>query len=160
MIQQIFGTTPDYDGSAIQKFLDTTYYDNCTAILKSLISPINIRYSDTMVNNNKWFLMSEIEVGIKGYMNYTDGFFWDYWKQRTGLSSPQQAASTSPSNTVNSGRSMTYANGTLGTAYAIRSRYSATSTNAVSSIGTSGALRIQYIDSVCGIIPACFVAKD
>lgn len=146
---QQFGGSVDYASSAIKNFLDTTYLDNCSEALKSVIAEVNIPYNYTTVKS-KLFLMSAYEVCNIGNGTY-EGVMWDYWKQKTGLSAPNAMY------TNNNGRIMKDRNGTAQSVW-LRSRYSSslvcyvTTTGSVSSTDSPSNTR--------GVLPACFIAKD
>lgn len=151
-IEQIFGSSVDYTTSTIKNFLDTTYYNNCSNDLKSIISDIGVPYyngSSTTAVTSKLFLMSDREICA----NYSstariEGEMWDYWKQKTGLSSP--------SNATYSGRIMKDRSGTDRNVW-LRSRYNS---NTVCYVTTSGAVPSFGPSYHLSVLPACFIAKD
>ncbi len=149
-VSQVFGSGVNYPTSTIKNFLDTTYLGNCSAELKAVISPISIRYSGAVtsvwVDNNNWFLMSGIETG--GTSQPGEGIFWDYWKQKTGL--------TSPTDGSRAGRIVRDRTGTARYAW-LRSRYRVD--GGVYEIFLNGALDAGVPQSSDGVLPACFIAK-
>lgn len=144
---QLFSSYADYSTSLVKDFLDTTYLDNCSDTLKSIISEIDIPYNNTTVKS-KFFLMSDTEVCAIEGDNIIEGMMWDYWKQKTGLSSPN--------NNNNDGRIMKDRNGTAQTVW-LRSRSSSTQVNIVY---TTGSINRSYVNVSYGVIPACFIGKD
>lgn len=152
-ISQQFGTNIYYDQSTVKNFLDTTYYNNCSEEIKSVISDINVTCrtsgSSSTSIESKWFLMGCCEVGGTYYPE--EGIFWDYWKQKTGLSTA--------SNTANSGRIVNGMNGNA-VGWWLRS-YGSNSPYVclVSNNGTMTSGYAQY-NASNGVLPACFIAKD
>lgn len=148
---QVFGTNNDYRTSTVKSYLDTTYLDNCSSELKSIISDINIPwyYSSTGYTTvtSRWFLMSDREVNSLLWTQ-VEGFAWDYWKQKTGLSSPNANA--------NPGRILYASEGAPSTSL-LRSNGGSTSIGYVQNTG-----RIFYTTptSSAGVLPACFIAKE
>lgn len=86
-----------YPSSDIKDFMAGNYYNNCSDEIKKLLSDITINMRDGTIHQLlcKWFIPSEIEVGGKSDTNpNTEGIFWDYWKSKTGLSTPSASANT------------------------------------------------------------------
>lgn len=152
---QVFGSSVEYSTSTIKNFLDTTYLNNCSDTLKSIIADISVQYyngsSKTMVAG-KWFLMSAYEVCNRGNLgtNGYEGVMWDLWKQRTGLSSPDAM------NLYNSGRIMRDRNGTARYVW-LRSRYSSSN---VCCVNLNGDVGSDPSNDSIGVLPACFIGKD
>lgn len=151
---QQFGSNSAYASSAIKTFLDGTYLNNCSADLKAAISEINIPYyngSNMTQVKSKWFLMSAYEVCNQGYNGIAgyEGVMWDYWKQKTGLSSPDTI------NANNAPRIMTERNG-IALRVWLRSYYSS---SRGCSVDTQGAVNYGAVNYGCGVCPACFLAK-
>lgn len=146
-----FGSSTNYSGSSIQTFLNGTYLDSCSANLKDVISNISIPlYSvstakTSTLANQKFFLMSGIEV--MGTFNSGEGFGWDYWKKKTGLSSADNSAKT--------GRDVKTRTG-IGYAYFLRSQYSSSYVVEVQ----SGGITYGAPSGELGILPACFISAD
>ena len=156
---QLFSsTTSDYSESSIKNLLDTTYYNNCSSTLKSLISDINIPYyngSSMTSVPSKWFLMSAYEVcsqneyGTTGY----EGIMWDYWKQKTGLSAPAAVA------TSNNGRIMYDRSSTAQNVW-LRSRfYSQFNNTFICYVFTNGSVNDSTRGLARSVLPACFIAN-
>lgn len=149
--EQNFGSSTqsvDYANSLIKTFLETTYYDNCSNDIKNIISVLNIPCNNTTITA-KWFLMSTTEVYNKGN-NITEGIGWDYWKEKTGLSSPDAIYS------ANNGRIVTDREGTPRLTW-LRDQYN---TNNVFRIGTNGDVYYAYPTWGYGVLPACFISKN
>lgn len=108
---------------------------------------MDIQYYNGTIVNNKMFLMSDREV-CSNYSLVAEGIMWDYWKQKTGL--------TSPSSDNNSGRIMKDRNGTAQYVW-LRSRYTTKTACYVSVYG--GILDLGSQNSI-GVLPACFISKD
>lgn len=141
---QQFGSSVDYATSVVRTFLDTTYLNSCSDELKSVISELRITTYRTLINS-KWFLMSGVEMG--GAYSHGEGFFWDYWKQKTGLSSPNANA--------NVGRVLTDRVGTSHSVWS-RSKYMFN----VYYVQTSGSFGSDNYTKLFGVLPACFIAKS
>lgn len=146
----------DYNGSYIQSFLNGDYYNSCSAALKSLIAPISIKYymdpySSPTISNQKAWLMSATEVGGTAY---EDGIFWDYWKQKTGLTEPSQAA--------NSGRRIYSSSDASPHNAWLRTGAGAGSyANYILFIENNGQiLQTNSTSSTKYVLPACFVSKS
>lgn len=144
---QVFGSSYDYRTSQIKNMLDTTYLNACSESTKQMISDISIPYyiDSNMVNVlSKWFLMSGIEIG--GTYNNGEGFFWDYWKNKTGLSAMNGAANT--------GRVLKDSNNV---AYNVWLRSIGLSPR-VCYVGTSGNVSAgNDVSNTYAVLPACFV---
>lgn len=152
-VSQKFGTTIYYNQSIVKEFLETTYYDNSSEEIKSVISNINVicrtSNSSSVSIKSKWFLMGCSEVG--GTYFPEEGIFWDFWKEKTGL--------LAASNTANPGRVATDINGK---AYGWWLRSYGTNNPYVCLVSNNGTMTggyAKYTDSY-GILPACFIAKD
>lgn len=158
-----------YAGTTMKTFLDTTYYDNCSDELKSLISEISIpcyrvaqwpdSFSPYMESVScTWFSMSAYEVcnkGAYGEAGY-EGVIWDYWKERTGLSSPDNM------HEANSGRIVRDVDGNS-YSVTLRSMDSGTGVCCISGpyvSGYEGAINSTGLSTVDPVFPACFVAKN
>lgn len=94
-----------YDTCTIPQYLDGEYLDKCSPELRGMISDLTVSYMGyygvIRQRTNKWNLISGVEAC--GTYNSGEGVMWDIWKQRTGLSSPD--------NGNNSGRMVTRSNG-------------------------------------------------
>lgn len=143
---QTFGDTLDYTTSTIKDFLDTTYYDNCSEDLKAVAAEINIPLNGSTIKS-KVFLMSDREV-CSDCCPTVEGIMWDYWEQKTGL--------TSPNNNNNDGRIMKDRNGTARYAW-LRSRLDS---SLVCRVDTGGGVYGSAPLINLGVLPACFISKD
>lgn len=145
-----FGSTSDYDSSTIKSFLESTYLNNSSEDIKSLISDIDIPYywRSTSLRNikSKWFIMSVTEVMGGGSL---EGIAWRYWENRTGL--------TSPSTNSNDGR-IVY--NRSGVAQPIWLRTYQNATTDTYQINTAGTINYTSPTSSRGVLPACFVSKN
>lgn len=149
---QVFGISINYSGSSIKTFLDGTYLNNCSDTIKAAIANINIPYyngSSVTSVSSKWFLMSAYEVCNYGYFS-AEGIMWNYWKQKTGLSTPDSTGY------ANSGRIARDRNGTA-QKYWLRSRYSTDKLCVVNS--ADGGVYYNSPSTAAGVLPACFIAK-
>lgn len=149
------GRNAVYSPSTIKTFLDTTYLNNCSDSIKFNIDNINIPYynGSTMTTvSSKWFLMSAYEMCNQGKMGAQgyEGIMWDYWKQKTGLTSPDAMYS------AKSGRIVRGLNGSA-QSYWLRSWFSSEGPCAMSS---SGDVATGYSSYTYGVLPACFIAKS
>lgn len=149
-----WGDKTGYNGSIVKDFIDTTYLENCSEALKSAISDISIpRYSSSNGMNYlqvKWFLMSAYEVCNQGIADPAgnEGIMWDYWKRKTGLSTPDDF------DEANNGRIMRDRNGTAQNVW-LRSQFYG---SIVGFVHTSGSVD-GYAPSghQNGVLPACFI---
>lgn len=148
--QRFGGTSSDvyYNTSTIKDWLDTTYYDSCSDELKKVVAEINIPLDNSTIKS-RMFAMDEIEVCANRSLIYGAGIMWDYWKQKTGL--------TSLNSKSNNGRIMRDG---IGDARAIWLRTRNTSSQ-VCYVDKYGAVDAHSpTSSQCGVLPACFIAKD
>lgn len=149
----------DYPNMTIKtEMLDVEYPSKCSAATRSVVSEINIPFWNsreiTQVPST-WFLMSECEVGgaTVGHGDGSgsagnEGFFWDYWKQVTGLSSANGGA--------NAGRQTAgYKEGESGNRW-LRSYFA--SAGAAEVIYSSNG-SIQSSSSRADLFPACFISS-
>ncbi len=152
--QSAYGANDNYGTSTVKTYLSDTYVPSCSQDLQDAMTPLSVlsSYGSNQVDTTeaKAFLMSEQEVGSAGAVSWDRGFFWDYWKQKTGLSSP------SVWNTANSGRIIKNASGTnvqcwLRGGYNNNFGFALTATGAVDGITTSNTL---------WVLPAHFIAKN
>lgn len=141
----------DYPSSTVKNILDTTYYNNCSEMVKNSISEIQVPwYNGSSVQSlvSKWFLPSGVEFG--GTYNAGEGVFWDYYKSKTGLSTPSNAA--------NNGR-IQYDRSNTALAVWIRSRQSTSVTYTMANDGSIAYYSYQG-GTTRGILPACFISKN
>lgn len=141
-----YGDNQSYANSTVRNYLDTTYLNNSSDELKSLISPIGGIIGGASTAN--WFLMHSTEVNGIASSSYDSYPVWDYWKQVTGLSSP--------TNDANSGRIVRSKSGTSTTW--LRNFYGLNNPYTISATG--GILSAYYTNSQYGILPACFISKN
>lgn len=146
---QLFGFTPAYNTSIIKNFLDTTYYDNSSDELKAMVADITIPFSSSPVAA-KWFIMSDTEICASGYDGVPEGIMWDYWKEKTGL--------TSPNNNANTGRVVKDRSGANQNIW-LRSIASSANTK-VCFMGTNGLVYFAAPNDKYGVLPACLIAKE
>lgn len=143
-----FGTSVNYETSAIRTYLETTYLDKCSSSIKSALSKIKIPYyngSSMLQIESGFFLMGIGEV----CGDYTsEGIIWDYWKNVTGLAAPGRGA--------NQGRIPRSSTGAVQYVW-LRSRLG---DSYVGGIAYDGSI-IQVVPSntAVGIFPAFFIAK-
>lgn len=150
-----FGDSVDYETSAIRTLLNTTYYNNCSDDLKSVLSNISVPYyngSSMTTVTDRVFLMSTYEVCNQGQgAAYYEGAMWDYWKQKTGLSLPDAVEVN------NDGRIMESRDGDAERVW-LRSRSSSTVVYLVNVRGAINSSRPSY--STSSVLPAFFIAKE
>lgn len=144
-VSQTFGSTAIYSTSTIKSFLDKNYLNNCSDAIKSLIAEVSVPYNNTTVKG-KFFLMSNIEICCRGSNGVTEGVMWDFWKQKTGL--------TSPSDSANSGRIMKDRSGTARAVW-LRSCNGDSYAYFVSTPGGGG---YSLPSNTYGVLPACFIS--
>lgn len=158
-IAQEFGRVSYIGGSmtpqsAIKTFLETTYLNNCSDTTKSLISNIDIPYwydNSTYSVPSTWFLMSAREVmSVAIVSKQVEGIGWQYWKDKTGLSAPDQNS--------NPGRIVTNRSGTA-QYWWLRSIYS-TRQSTVCLVHAGGSTYYGSPSDKRGVLPACFISKD
>lgn len=148
-----WGSNNTYRTSWIKTFLDSTYMDKCSEQIKAIISGIELPGSNNLgqgyVLTSKWFLPSSIEFGFKH--NTIEGFFWDYWKQKTGWSEANGGA--------NSGRIITRLDTGDADVYYTRTPGSGT---AYVQVGlANGSLnQTASTNSNVAFVPACFISKN
>lgn len=141
----VFGPGVDYTTSSIKVFLETTYYNNCSDELRGVVSELAVPcYADKMLQA-KLFLMSDREI-CSNRSNPARGIMWDYWKEKTGLSSPSYSA--------NAGR-IVGAPGAAGRSVWTRSDYD---TSRVCYLSNTGSVSYDAPSANFGVLPACFVS--
>lgn len=136
----------NYTTSTVRSFLNGTYLNNCSDAIKSIISDISIPYNNTMVQS-KFFLMSDREV-CSNRSSVVEGEMWDYWKQKTRLSSPSSG--------YNNGRIMKASNGAAQRVW-LRSQYQY---SYVCLVALDGSVGSDTPGLSLGVLPACFIGKD
>lgn len=148
----------NYSTSGIKNFLDTDYLDKCSESLKNVISEINVPYYYNSIISvpSKWFIMSGVECG--GSTTAGEGFFWDYWKKVSGLSTPSNAA--------NAGRSALDISGDRPNRW-LRTRAGSSSRWLVGYLANTGQIMCSSFSGQgqgpsigLGVLPACFIGKD
>lgn len=152
----------NYTSSTIADYLanedsTTNYLALTSGELKGLITRLYIpwyNFSTGVFNYpaGKWFLMSCYEVcnqGSNGAKAY-EGIMWDYWKQRTGLSSPDAMYD------ANTGRIIKDRNGGNQYFWLRSANYS---TN-VCLVNVGGYIFGGNPQGTGGVLPACFIAKS
>lgn len=145
-----FGSNAFYKDSAIRSYLNNTYLQNCSAELKTVLSNITIKTyrsgsGEYETTNDKWFMMSVTEV--YGSSSYIEGIAWDYWKGKTGF--------TTPSNNANPGRVIPWSDASFLSVWLRTCR----DYNNVQYVNTSGAISYSDRTHWYNILPACFIAK-
>lgn len=146
---QTYGTTSAYSTSSIKNYLDTIYLDKCSSTIKKLVTDVNVPYYNGSTISNvasKWFLMGVTEVYSSQVT--TEGKVWEYWKNKTGFSAPQD---DDTAGRVCYGRDKKAYNVWLRTAYNNNRAYSITTTGRVSNSLTEAAL---------GVLPACYILSS
>lgn len=155
---QRYGSTNSYITSDVRAFLNTTYYENSSNELKSVISEIKALFG-TESFTARWFLMAAVEVGI----NYTpqEGIFWKYWQQRTGSSNLQNNYDNMSTtrrvvgiNGAGAAALLRTSTGTKGTGSSRKECIAGINSNG----GTANAINCTSTDY--GVLPACFIAKS
>lgn len=146
-----------YTSSDILSYLSGDYYNKCSSVLKTLISPIKFQVSsgggspNLIPNAQYFFLMSACEMGNQGYWGSQsyEGVMWDYWIKKTGFSQPNANSSTA--------RIATDRNGTA-QPYWIRT--SATSDLGAGYVRANSGITWQKPTNTAGVRPACFIPKN
>lgn len=143
-----FGNT-NYIYSTLRNFLNSSYIDKCSNECKDMISDISISYYNGSVlvsDSCKFFAMSVRE--IFGVSNHAEGVKWEYWKEKTGLSSVN--------NNANAGRILRNRAGAARIVW-LRSYYA---NNQAYCVDTDGRITYDHIADEQGVLPACFISKD
>lgn len=90
-----FGSSPYFDESPINTWLNNTYLSTCSETLKNLVGEISVPVYTSRTANAKLWLMSVAEImAEEPTVNNGGGVAWDAWKIRTGLSSPSATGNT------------------------------------------------------------------
>lgn len=158
-VGQLWNPTRDnnagYDTSAVKDFLGSSYYNNCSEQVRSVISNINIvavTTSGSATITTKWFLPSLEEV--YGAPTSTtggglEGEPFDYWKNKTGLNTP--------SNDNNPGRIVKVLSDSGENGYWwLRTRVA----NGVEGVTNTGLIGVHYVDNPgLGVLPCCFISS-
>lgn len=149
-------TNANYDTSAINTFLSTSYLSNCSETAQDAIAEIKVpvvTQSGTTTVNAKWFLPSIEEVyGNAAASNAPgagkEGTYFPYWQNKTGWSSP--------SNNGNNGRIAYDANGAA-QYWWLRTR-GASNTGIAWYTVTTGMLTTDGVSATkAGVLPVCVV---
>lgn len=143
---QAFGTSVDYSTSTIRELLNSTYLENCSNSLKTMLSSITIPYNGSTMSGDKWFVMSAKEIG--GVSSPNEGKFWAYWQDKTDLSAPSINA--------NAGRVVYDREGTARSAW-LRTRYT---NSTIYHMKMDGGVNYNNPSANHGVLPACFIAKS
>lgn len=154
-----WGSDANYGQAPILNFLQTTYLNNTSEELKSLLSPISVQYNDTItgstttytLSDQLWFLMSDYEV--LGYVTQQrTGINWDYWKQKTGLSGDGNSA-------ARVSRIQKDVNGNDRSVW-LRSKYALKQNSYINLYGDIVVGNTIYNNTSLGVLPACFISKN
>lgn len=142
----VFGGTR-YRDSTVKELLNTTYLENCSAKLKSLISPITVytNLPNGLFEGNMWFLMSAMECGLS---NTVDGIMWQLWIDKLGIKRPD---STNYEQRICRDRN--------GIAQRIWTRSNSGSRVSFIITEAGGGTTANAEENVYGVLPACFIAK-
>lgn len=146
----VYGDTADFSTSNIKNYLDTEYLDACSSTLKRILGEISVPCYGGGSVLSKWFVMSGPEV--MGLNITNQGFGWDYWKKKTGLSSPSQ--------TANSGRVVTDKDGKAPVRIWLRSPLNGNSGTSVYVVNSDGYISNYNTSGVFSVLPACFVPAN
>lgn len=147
-----YGENLNYTTSLIKQFLDNDYLTKCSDEVKSIISEVRVPcyYQNPVVYsfNAKWFLMSANEVCGGG--GSIKGDIWNYWQNRTGYTSINDAA--------NMGRVVTDSAGKA-TQWWTRT-WSTDSGRTMRCVLVDGSVGNRTPSAAnTGVLPACFIAK-
>lgn len=142
-----------YDESAVNVYLNSTYYENCSGTLKEIVGEIQVPvYTDRSVNAKIW-LMSAVEImGLAPTANNGGGVGWDAWKVRTGLSSPTYVE--------NDGRILETESGSAATWWTRSHTVSSSGGGSSQFVNFFGGVRSVSTASNYYLEPAFFIPKD
>lgn len=153
--QQFNTTATDdiYSTSLMNEYLSTTYANNCSEELKAVVGDITLANSASSnpadTTTAKHFLMSTTEVGGSIDANTKDsGIFWEYWKNKTGLSSPTIGAT--PGRVI-------YDKAGTAARYWLRTRN--ISSHTVGLCNANGYISYAQTNLSFAVVPACFIPK-
>lgn len=155
------GSDNNYATSTINTFLNSTYLDRCSSELQNILTEIEVpvvtRASGDVKVSAKWFLPSIEEIYGDPSAQYAPGYgregaYFSYWKTKTGLSSPSNAA--------NAGRIVKVSSNSGAAGYWWLRSYHAQGSNAWGVV-TDGMLYYYGLANTnIGVAPCCFVGKD
>lgn len=160
--KQIIASPVTYEQSDVPNYLNNAYFNSCSNELKKILSSITISIVDKnwSINNlsdQKFFLMSVTELyGVEELTsvttnNKTVGIPFEYWKSKTGLSSPSSSA--------NQGRIVYTSTNTVARTWTRSNTGWGSST--FKYLGADGGIYdTQPNASTNGFLPACFIGKD
>ena len=145
----------NYRDSYINTQLNGDMFEKCSTELKQYASEIDIPYAingnNIIMVKTKQFIMSTAEVMSKnpsGSDTPAEGFGWDLWEQRTGL--------TSPSYLENEGRIMANSSAVV-ESWWLRSWVSSSN---VAYTAFNGQVSFRRPSSSIYLLPAYFIGKD
>lgn len=115
--RNILWNSETYAGSNVLKWLNTTYLNACSDIVKQVVaeSSVLVNEAGTLTSvSGKWHIFSGVEVG--GTYNAGEGHFWEYYQEKLGTTTPNDA--------MNEARGATFRGGGYGSIlYWLRSNY-------------------------------------
>lgn len=152
--QSVYGSEDNYDTSTVKNYLSNDYYTGCSTDLQNAMNLISLpsSYGSNQLSTvqAKAFLMSENEIGSKGAVNWSTGNMFDYWKEKTGLSTPGAW------NTANAGRIVKNTSGTNVECW-LRGGYNSTYAFVVTA---TGAVTGAMPTGSKWVLPAHFIGKE
>lgn len=148
----IFGQNANYGNSTVNTFLNSEYLTKCTSDFRDLVTEIKVPFFDGTIDtttNAKCWLLSATEIMNQG-RNHIEGFGFELWKQRTGLSSPDGLGAN------NAGRIMRNRDG-VAQLWWTRSWYNSSNLVAVNTNGGTGS---STPPTSYGLVVACFLRSN
>lgn len=147
-VEKAWGDVGTYENSTINTWLNGDYFNSCSADIKAMAKQIHVPVVNGYVPA-KIFLMSGVEtMSLSGSADA--GMVWDYWKEKTGL--------TSPSTVANTGRVMSAGELTNGHGEAWWLRTIDVTNGGAAQITGDGSCRLTPLTAnPMGVVPALFI---
>lgn len=149
-----------YNESLLKTYLDNTYPTLCSAELNSIVSPLTVPcYNGTAIVGLEctYFPPSSMEMGYNEYQSTIEdtSLFFDYWKEKTGL--------TEPDSNSNSGRTTYTLQGSLEYSWVRSTHRISHQQNRIypEYVTSSGAIWSQEPNYTGATVqPMCFISKN
>lgn len=143
--------TGDYNTSSVLAYLQSTYYKNCSDEAKAVLSEFSVPYNSGTTTSSQsatshWHLISCTEM--LWYTTIAEGLAWDYYKQTTGLDTPN--------NLAEAGR-IAYDSAGTATPYWTRTTVLPTAGTYVQS---NGNITTYNLNMPWGVVACCFIGKE
>lgn len=154
-------TSNNYVTSTINTFLNSVYLNRCSTGLQGMITEIEIpvvtREAGDAKVSAKWFLPSIEEIYGEPSAQYAPGYgreglYFPYWKAKTGLSAPSNAA--------NAGRIAKVGSSSGAAGYWWLRSYHSNLGNAWGVVIDGMLYYYGVANTNIGVAPCCFVGKD